>query len=144
MKQNNRWVLVANASSARIFHLENMQKLVELKAFVHPESRMHEKDLVSSTPGRDSASVGIRKHALEPKTSQKDQEFTLFAKSISDHLEQALKHNEFSELYIAAAPTFLGILRQNLHQSIQHMIKKEINKDLVHSSTREILDQIAQ
>jgi len=144
MKQHDRWVLVANASSARLFRLENMHKLTELEAFVHPESRLHEQDLVSSTPGREFASVGNRRHAYEPKTSQKDHEHALFAKTLSAHLEGARKNNYFQELYLVAAPSFLGILRDALNPAITSTVKKEINKDLVHLSTQEILEQICQ
>lgn len=143
MKQPERWVLVANASCARIFHLENMHKLVELKDFVHSESRLHEQDLTSSKPGRDFASTGNRRHALEPKTSQKDHECALFAKILSEYLEAARVNKEFAQLFVIASPSFLGVLRQVLNPATVSLIAKEINKDVVHLSTSEILSQIA-
>lgn len=143
MREHPRWVLVANASSARIFQLENMHKLVELKAFVHPESRLHEQDLSESSPGRDFASTGNRRHAMEPKTSHKDHECTLFAKSLSDHLDSARMKNDFSQLFVIASPSFLGILRQVMSPATLNMVTKEINKDLVHLSTGDILEHIS-
>lgn len=143
MKEHPRWVLVANASSARIFRLENMHTLVELQAFVHPESRLHEQDLVTSTPGRDSTSVGNRRHAMEPKTSRKDLECTHFAKSLSDHLDSARMKNDFSQLFVIASPSFLGILRQAMSPATLNLVTKEINKDLVHLSTADILEHIS-
>lgn len=142
MKQHPRWVLVANASSARIFRLENMQTLVELQAFVHPESRLHEQDLTESTPGRDFASTGNRRHAMEPKTTHKDHEYALFAKSLSDHLDTARMKHDFTELTVIASPSFLGILRTAMSPATTSLVKKEINKDLVHLSTNEILEHI--
>ncbi len=142
MKQQERWVLVANATSARIFRMENLHKLTELKSFVHPEGRMHDNDLVSDQPGRDFASTGNRRHALEQKTSPKDVENAHFARQISNYLDTERKNSSFSELFVIAAPSFLGILRQTFHPSLQALIQKEVNKDVVRLSTAEILSQI--
>lgn len=142
MKQHDKWVLVANASSARLFRLESMNKLVELEDFVHPESRLHEQDLSSSAPGREFSSVGNRRSAMEPKTSQKDHEIALFAKTLSSHLDKAHADNNFSQLVVIASPSFLGTLRQTFSTTITNLITKEINKDLVHLSTGDILSQI--
>ncbi len=145
MKQQDKWLLVANASSARIFLIESLKKITELKAFIHPESRMHEQDLVSSKPGRDRATgTGNRKHAMEPQTSKKDHECELFAKSLSEHLDAARMQNDFSQLVVAASPSFLGILRQVLSPATSNLITKEINKDLVQLSTSEIVDLISE
>ncbi len=142
MKQHDRWVLVANSCSARIFHLKDMHTLVELKDFVHAESRLHEQDLVSTNPGRDFTSTGNRRHAMEPKTSQKEHECALFAKALSHYLDEARGNNQFSELMVIASPGFLGELRNALDKKTLSLIKKEINKDLVHLSTQEILHQL--
>ena len=142
MKQQQRWIVVANASCARIFRMD-AHKLEELKTLIHPESRLHEQDLVSSAPGRDFSSTGIRRHAMEPKTSAKEHEYTIFAKMISDFLEEERKKNAFSQLYIAASPNFLGMLRQAISTHTATLITKEFNKDLVHLSTDDILEHIS-
>ena len=142
MKQHERWVLVANASSARIFRLEGMTKLVELKAFIHPEAHLHEQDLTSSKPGRAFDSHGQARHQIDPKTTQKDHEKQLFAKTLSEYLDHARENNDFSQLYLLAAPSFLGILRQTLSSHTQELISKEFDKDVVHMSTHEILEHI--
>jgi protein required for attachment to host cells len=143
MKQNQQWVLVANASSAKIFHLENKKTLVELNTFSHPESRLHEQDLTSSAPGRDFTSMGSRRHAMEPKTTQKDHEFELFAKSLSEHLDTARLNKDFSQLIVMASPNFLGILRHAFSPATKDLINKEINKDVVHMSTSDILEHLS-
>lgn len=143
MKQHPKWVLVANASSARIFRLDDRHTLVELKTFIHPESRLHEQDLSSSRPGRDFASTGNRRHAMEGKTSQKDHEYALFAKSLSEHLDEARQKNDFTELTVIASPSFLGILRNVMSPATLERVTKEINKDLVHMSTGDILGHMS-
>ncbi len=145
MKQHDKWVLVANSCSARIFHLKDLHTLVELKDFVHPEGHLHEQDLVDNgKPGRDFSRMGPERHAYEPKMSQKDQECRHFAKTLSNYLQDARSNNQFAELIIIASPGFLGELRQAFNTHVAGSIKKEINKDLVHLSTSEILKQITE
>lgn len=124
------WVLVANSSLARIYKLEHQNHLTELKVLEHPESRLHNSDLVSDKPGRDFESMGSRRHALEPKTSPKKQEFAIFAKLLAEYLEESRLQGTFESLYIAASPSLLGLLRQSLHPNTAKLIKGEMDKDM--------------
>lgn len=144
MKKVEKWVLVANSSSARIFKLETRSLLTEVQAFVHPQSRLHEHDLVSEKPGRAFESTGPTRHAIEPHHSQKEQEFVLFAKELAAFLETAYQQASFQQLYIIASPNFLGHLRQTLSRQVVGACVKEISKDVVHASTAEILAQITE
>lgn len=137
MKKDS-WLLVANSSLARIFKFEKRNELKELKVFEHPESRLHNRDLVSDRPGRDFESMGTVRHALEPKTSPKQVEFIQFAKQLADYLEQACKQGEFETLYIVASPSLLGLLRQSFHPNTIKTIKGEENKDITQIKTSEI------
>lgn len=136
------WLIVANSSLARIFTFEKRLELKELKVFEHPESRLHNIDLVSDRPGRDFESVGTTRHALEPKTSPKQLEIILFAKQLADYLEQEHNKGEFEVLYIAANPSLLGLLRQSLHPNITKLIKAETDKDLTQMKIHEIPDHL--
>lgn len=137
MKKDS-WLVVANSSLARIYKIEKKHDLTEIKVLEHPESRLHNLDLVSDKPGRDFESAGIGRHALEPKVLPKRQEFAVFAKSIADYLESAHNQGEFETLYIAASPSLLGLLRQTLHPNIAKLIKGEADKDMTHIKPQEI------
>ena len=137
MKKNS-WLIVANSSLARVFTLEKRDQLTELKVLEHPESRLHNLDLVSDKPGRAFESVGGARHALEAKTTPKKQEFAIFAKIIADYLEAAHQNGEFDTLYIAANPSLLGLLRQSLHPQTIKAIKGEVDKDVTHLKLQEI------
>lgn len=143
MKKQEKWIVVANSSSARIFKLETLTKLTEIKTFVHPESRLHERDLVSSKPGESFESFGTGRHPIEPPTSQKDTEFALFAKMLNEYLVKEHVDAKFSELYLVASPNFLGLLRQTLSPTLLHLVTKEVNKDIVRASTSEILQHLS-
>jgi protein required for attachment to host cells len=137
MKKDS-WLVVANSSLARIFKLHHKNGLTELKVLEHPESRLHNIDLVTDRPGRDFESTGTRRHALEPKVLPKQHEFEVFAKAISDYLENAFKLGEFDFLYISASPALLGLLRQSLHPNVLKLIKGEVDKDMTHMKPNEI------
>lgn len=140
MKAIKTWVVVANSNLARIFRLEKAKNLIELEALAHPESRLQDRELVGDRPGRGYESNNPSRHAIEPKTSPKKQEFCNFAKDLCHHLENALQKGEFEKLYLAANPAFLGLLRQNLNPAMLSHISGEVDKDLTQLKANEIGD----
>lgn len=133
------WLLVANSSLARIYKIVNRNQVIELKVLEHPESRLHNGDLVSDKPGRDfESSSGTRRHALEQKTSPKKQEFAIFVKQLTNFLEDACNQGTYDTLYIAASPSILGLLRQSMHPNAAKLIKGEVDKDLTTLKSHEL------
>ena len=54
------WVLVAESSRAKLYSAENRPaSLVEIGDFVHPESRLHEGELVAEQSGSDGGRGGM-------------------------------------------------------------------------------------
>lgn len=141
MKKNS-WILVANSSHAIIFSVEKNTQLHEVHVFDHPESRLHEQDLISSKPGRNFDSVGGGRHAYQAPTSAKTIEYNAFAKDISVYLDKAREENKFAKLYIGANPSFLGILRQVLSPQTLELIVQEIDRDLTHMKAEEIREHL--
>lgn len=140
--KKNAWLLIANSSSARLFRIQTIHSLEEIRNFEHPESRLRNIDLTSDKPGRDFESSGTVRHALEPATLPKQHEFELFAKRLADYLQEAHHKKEFEDLYIAATPAFLGLIRQELSPAVTKSIKGEVNKDITHFKPSEILDHL--
>lgn len=138
MKKDS-WILVANSSVAYIYKIEKKHALVEVGVLEHTESRLHNRDLASDKPGRDFESVGVTRHSLEPKHSPKHNEFQIFAREIAHYLESARNKGEFDKLYVAANPTFLGLLRNELDASTAKLISGEVDKDMTHMKTDEIV-----
>lgn len=142
MKQET-WILVANGSLAKIFKIEKNSILTEIAEIQHPESRQKELDLVSSKPGRTFASMGTGvRHAYERPHTQKNTELHIFAKTLADYLDAARTKGDFSRLYLAANPQFLGILRQSLSTNTHDLIAGQVDKDMTHLSSAEILAHI--
>ncbi len=131
------WIVVASSALARIFRLEG-QKLVALETLVHPEARMSEHDLVSDRMGSAGEAFGSRRSTYDPPHTPKQTENINFAKKIADHLDRARNNGSLQRLYIAAGPSFLGSLRNEMTAQTQSLIYAEVNKDIIHLSPEEI------
>lgn len=135
---SSTWVMVANSTIARFFEVEKDGSLKEIESFVHPESRLHARDLVSDKTGRSYESATVARHAIEPRTTPKENEEDQFAKQVSEHLHTAHQKGKFKRLYIAASPHFLGLLRQAMPSSITQSLTAEIDKDITHMNPLEV------
>ena len=102
---------------------------------------MHEQQVTSDLPGSNAGEGGSR-HSFDAKTGIKEHEAVNFAKEINERLESARNDGEFSQLVIAAAPEFLGVLRQNLSENTKKLVSQEVNRDLVKFSAAEIRDHL--
>lgn len=132
------WVLVAENSRARLFDWQSQDVLHEISDLSHPESRLHERDLVSDKPGRIFDGAGEGRHARQAPTSAKHHESQTFAKEIVAMLEQSRCRNEFEHLVIMAAPQFLGQLREEMPPSLQKTVLHEIDKNLAQHPVEDI------
>jgi len=137
------WVVVAESSRARIFALRGLQTpLEELEDLVNPAARAPEHDLISDRPGRTMDSTGRRRHAKEPQVSPKEQVVLNFAREVAEHIERGRTHGAFENLFIAAAPEFLGLLRKSLTEATRQKIKKEIHKNIVREDEKTIREYL--
>ncbi len=125
------WVLVANSTRARILKADNaIGPLQEIEALVHPESRLHERELTSDLPGRAFDSAGQGRHAMEQPVDPKQQEMISFAKFLAQRLDEARERGEFKQLIIVAAPTVLGQLRKALSPETARRVSYELDKNI--------------
>jgi len=128
--ENNTWVLIANASQARIYSLckvlflqtGNHKTLTLEKECEHLESRKKGKDLLADKPSR-------LKHNTVQVPNPKEHEAERFAIELAGALDHARKDNQYRELIIMAPPTFLGLLKKHLtgdmHKKVSLMIEKD-------------------
>ena len=140
------YVLVADASRARIFSMEPKKGLLhELEDLTHPASRLHEHELTSDLPGRtfDSSGMGGR-HVMEQKSSAKHQEADSFARAICDRLDGARKAGDFKHLIVIAGPTFLGLLRDHLSDETRKHVMLEVDKELTSLEPAELHSRLQQ
>jgi protein required for attachment to host cells len=140
MNNNNPhiWVVVADRAQAKIFKVVKFPKLEEIHHMEHPESKLHNQDLISSKPGRAFQSGGVTRHAYQPETQPRQLEAMKFATDISKFLVEAHRKGDFNRLYVLAEPHFLGILRKHLNGEVRKTIVAEIPRELIPSHISDI------
>ena len=133
------WIVVADQAGARFFAAEKpVDPIVEIHTMTSSDATMLEQDLVSDKQGRGSSGSGQRKHSLEEKSSHKEQSAALFAKEVSDYLDENLRTKAFGKLLLIAAPRFLGLLRKEISTGVGEAISLELDKDLTMMKPTEI------
>lgn len=132
------WIVVADDAYARVFKLEEDRTLTEVETLIHPESRLHERDLVTDRPGRTFESHSSMRRSVGQPVPPKKQEAINFAKLVSAYLNNAALGGKIQRIYLAASPSFLGLLRQELDKATAQMIASEINKEITHLDSSEI------
>ena len=140
------WLLVADEAVAHVFQWRGSEKrLEEVQSFTHPASHSREADLRDDAYGRNNQGrqVGHARHAMSSVTSSASldnvhAEAALFAKELAQWLAKAQLDGRFQHLRVAAAPRFLGLLRQEMTLQVAAVILDELPKDLVHESKDEL------
>lgn len=132
-------VIVADNARARIFSSHDvLNRLAEETGFVHSEARLANQDLVSDAAGKSRDPRG----SYEQPTSAKEHEAKNFAKLLAKHLKDLHNQQHFEALILVGPPKFLGLLRGELHSSLDKLVERTIHKDLTTASIEDIIDYI--
>jgi protein required for attachment to host cells len=135
------WLIVADEAVAHIFQWQGAsRRLEEVETLTHPAAHSQEADLRRDAHGRISG------HAARPMTSVATSasldmvhgEAIQFARRVAERLGRAQTEDRFQQLIIAAAPRFLGLLRQELAPQVTAKIKEDVDKDLVHEKREDL------
>jgi len=141
------WILVADSSRARLFLADTASSpLVELETFTHPASRQHEKEITTDLPGKQNGKGinGSFAHAMTQETDPKHQEAINFAREVTQHLNKSHSKNKFRQLIIVAAPSFLGLLRDNLNHNTRRSLTLQLDKNLTQYKPEDIRKYLPQ
>ncbi len=132
------WILVANASQARLYVNHGPRKgLVALKSLHHPESREKAADLVSDRPGQ-LHSPGVGQRASQPKTDPKTNEARLFAQKLARELNAARSTGQMDRIILVAPPSFMGLINEKLDGPTASMVSDRFEKDYTKSADKEL------
>ena len=141
----NIWFLVADASRARIFETTTDNKkapLNEIMDLADPNARIRQTELASDGPGRNATAGGHGTHGMQEKITPREQEDIRFAADICKELQDKLNQGRFGRLYIAAAPRFLGLLRNGLPSGVKSKVAGDLDKDLTRFGESEIREHL--
>lgn len=138
------WILVCDASRARIFSKENkVSKLKLVEELEHPASRAHGRDLMADRPGRQQQIGGkTERAAMEPRTDPKRVEAERFARELTVRLSKGLTDHGFERLIVVAPPQFLGMLRSSFDTQVTQRVMTWIEKDYTHTDERQLTERL--
>lgn len=141
---NDIWVLVANASRARLFSADPSRKDKEWKLvseLQHPESRAAGHELLADRPGTARQS-GMGGAGLAPHNDPKEVEAKKFAHELSKTLSKAVDEHAFEKIVLVAPPHFLGLLRAELEHKVEKRVGASHGKDYHELNVRELAERI--
>ena len=141
------WLLVGNASRARLFKTQARPKTLKLlKEFLHPPSREKGEDLASDRSGHFQAEAigmeGTTHGAFNEPVSPKEFEHTRFAMELAKELNSGRTHNSFDNLMIVASPHFHGLLNQHMNNHVSKMVTTHLNKDYTDLDEKELIKRL--
>lgn len=127
------WVLTANRSEAKVFHLLKGGVLAPVKEFAHPEGKLRTRAF-RDREGRDPR---------DPHR-ENDDLLTQFARDVARDVNRAGHGHEFEGLILVAGPRVLGALRGELDDFIKKRILAELEHDLpsFNFDENELLEEI--
>jgi protein required for attachment to host cells len=127
------WILVGDASEARLFETQKLRKRWKLvREFFHPESRAKGNELLTDRLGR----------ADERGELPKDLEASRFVIELADFLKRSQGQELFDQLFLVGPPKFLGMLRGRLSPPVLHRLRDALDKDYAKLKPRELQSRL--
>lgn len=137
------WILVGNASKARLFRNTGPGKGLDLvREFAHPQSREKNANLVSDRPGHNPGAGnghGSFVSAMLPKEHEAD----VFALELAREMDAGRVNNLYSRLVLVASPAFMGQIKQHLSDAVQKLVMDSLEKDYTQSTEKELGKHLA-
>jgi len=128
------WIMVANASQAKLFANHGPKKGLELiKELQHPESREKAANLVSDRIGNFKGS-GSYAQATDPKHHEAER----FALEVAHELESGRVSNAYEKLILVASAPFMGLINDRMSHQVRQKVSESINKDYTHLPVKEL------
>lgn len=138
------WILIANATEARILQQEPGRPLVVLQAFHHPAGRARSSELGDDKAGRELSGRGFGGAAFEPRVDAQSKEHLQFARDLADALEAGAREGRYGALDIHASSHFLGELKHALGDGSRRLLTATHDVDLTSFGVQEIEQRLQQ
>lgn len=148
MNTATTWILVGNASQAKLYESHNIgRELRLLESFHHPESRNKGLDLVTDRDGSYQSNNGQGHGAFVASTEPKQVEIERFTKELADKLESARVANQYDRLVLIMPPHCHGMLNKACNNLVLDKVIHHIDKDYTQLKDQELiayLDDLAR
>lgn len=134
---HNAWVVIMDGKKALFLRNEGDEKFIHLQVFRDIEQENPPtSDQGTSRPGRMNDPTAHKSAVEETDWHQLAED--RFAIDIAKQLYKHAHKGDISQLVLAAPPKALGVIRKELHKSVQEKIIAEIDKDLTGHPVDEI------
>lgn len=141
------WIVLANASRARIFESADGGAASEVRALVHPASRLKAAELDAHHAGHAERHVGTGGHgspAYPPRGDPREREHRAFAHDLARELHDAVAGGQVQRLVLAASSDFLGELRAALRGAAARAVVASHAADLTELPTLPLQQRLAE
>lgn len=138
-----QWILVADASRARIFSRGDDHRGLEcVDTLEHPQSRAHEGDLRTGGKGTSHDQAGEGERQSDPQTTTMEKHAEIFAREIAERLKSGFNDAAFRHLVLVAEPDFLGRLREQIDAPMSRTITHTIDRNWTKHDRSRIAKQL--
>lgn len=124
--KSTKLILLANATTVKVFSDKGNCHLELVKELEHPENRLKIHELLSDRPGHYKTR-GDSHGSYSMRTCVKDTEKNRFAIKVTEMIEEELRLADCCNLTIVSEPRFYSFLKKHmtkpLEQSIDRLIK---------------------
>lgn len=143
--QGITWILVADASRARLF--EHRRRPAPPLTLVFEDDRPELRDReqrrdASDRPGRIHESHEAVRHAMEPHTSLDERLREDYARDLLDRVHAESQHRPFHNLVLVAPPAMLGVLRKLADAEFSGRVIGDLDKDLTRLSEQDLREHL--
>lgn len=136
------WILVANASRARLFATDNPAGPWDLREeSFHEESRALARELLNQPDNPNAGSLHRPLPENEPD-GRRELEHERFARQLASRLERGVDDHAFERLVVAAPPEFLGRLRRHLPARVHQRLVLDLSADFSRVPVHELPERI--
>ncbi|MGP1357271.1 host attachment protein [Roseicyclus sp.] len=143
MRGRKTWALVMSGMRARILRGLESAEGEEPIELVSQARSPHLRDIMADKPGRSFASAGGgRRSAMEPGGDVILRDMQDFAQDTGLFLERHRRAGDFERLAVMAEARMLGVLREELPQSVLTTVFLELPMNLVPLPERDLRTKV--
>ncbi|AKF79616.1 host attachment protein [Myxococcus sp. MISCRS1] len=137
------WILVGNASRARLFETDakGREEWSLVEEFFHEESRVKSEQLREQPDNPNAGTLHGPPGENEPQ-GRRELEHDRFARELSGVLDKGHDRHAFDKLIIAAPPEFLGRLRKALSTRVRQRVLLDVGSDYSTVPARDLPERV--
>lgn len=144
MPNSKTWILIADASKARIYSMHKARVFKEqdpknlelIGEYTHANSRKKGCDLTTDKLGEFGTGTFVE--AASPKLHEAEE----FALELLGHLEAGRNEGIFRDIIIVAPPTFMGLLHKHMPHEMHKVISQQIEKDYTQDNKHDLMQNL--